>query len=266
METDPKVWIAALRRSHDDLVAFVDTLDASGLGRRSGSDEWSVAQVLAHLGSGAEIGLGILEAAVAGKEPPGPETFPSVWDRWNALSAEEAAAAFRVADERQIAVLEGLDDDALAKVRVKFVFLPEPVDVAVAASLRLSEHTFHSWDVFVAFRPDAGLSLYGTELLIDRAGALLAFLAKPEALGPRDGPLTLDVVTEDPARQLTLEIAEVVALRDGGASHADGMLSLPAEAFLRLTFGRLKEPHTPDAVTVSGPLSLDDLRRVFPGF
>jgi hypothetical protein len=43
------------------------------------------------------------------------------------------------------------------------------------------------------------------------------------------------------------------------------MLALPAEALLRLSFGRLDESHTPDAVSVSGPLSLDDLRTMFPG-
>ncbi|MEV8615858.1 hypothetical protein AB0383_49595 [Amycolatopsis sp. NPDC051373] len=39
----------------------------------------------------------------------------------------------------------------------------------------------------------------------------------------------------------------------------------PAEAFIRLVSGRLKAPYD-TGVTVDGALSLDDLRRVFPGF
>lgn len=39
----------------------------------------------------------------------------------------------------------------------------------------------------------------------------------------------------------------------------------PAEAFVRLVSGRLKAPYDKD-VTVEGALTLNDLRRVFPGF
>ena len=43
-------------------------------------------------------------------------------------------------------------------------------------------------------------------------------------------------------------------------------MRIPAEAFVRLTAGRLVPERTPDGVTVDGPLSLDDLRKVFPGY
>ncbi len=49
-------------------------------------------------------------------------------------------------------------------------------------------------------------------------------------------------------------------------SSGDELLRLPAEAWLRLTFGRLTTDHTPPAVTLTGDaVTLDDLRRVFPG-
>jgi hypothetical protein len=41
-------------------------------------------------------------------------------------------------------------------------------------------------------------------------------------------------------------------------------LDLPAEAFVRLVYGRLDPDHTPDAVTATG-VDLDLLRRTFPG-
>ena len=41
---------------------------------------------------------------------------------------------------------------------------------------------------------------------------------------------------------------------------------MPAEAFIRLIAGRLAPEHTPHGVTVDGAISLDDLRKVFPGY
>jgi len=49
--TDPTPWISALRASHDRLAGIAGTLDADGLREQSYAKEWSVAQVLSHLGS-----------------------------------------------------------------------------------------------------------------------------------------------------------------------------------------------------------------------
>ena len=40
----------------------------------------------------------------------------------------------------------------------------------------------------------------------------------------------------------------------------------PLEAAIRLLSGRLTAQHTADDVHVSGNVTLDDLRRVFPGY
>jgi hypothetical protein len=66
--------IAALRSGHDDLAGYAQGLAETALTGRSGASEWDVAQVLGHLGSGAEIGLARLEAALAGDGPPGPRS------------------------------------------------------------------------------------------------------------------------------------------------------------------------------------------------
>ena len=71
--------------------------------------------------------------------------------------------------------------------------------------------------------------------------------------------------TVDPIRSLGLELADRAALTDTPADPS-ATASLPAESFLRLVAGRLKPEHTPSSVSVSGALSLDDLRRVFPGY
>jgi hypothetical protein len=53
-----------------------------------------------------------------------------------------------------------------------------------------------------------------------------------------------------------------VHLVDGVAA-AD--LTLPAEAFVRLVYGRLDRAHTPSSVT-GDTARLADLRKAFPGF
>ena len=51
----PDPWIGALRHSHGRLQALVEPLGLSQLEQRSYASEWSIAQVLSHLGSQAEI-------------------------------------------------------------------------------------------------------------------------------------------------------------------------------------------------------------------
>lgn len=72
------------------------------------------------------------------------------------------------------------------------------------------------------------------------------------------------VRTEEPERELLLQLGDAVTLTswDGGA--ADGELRIPAEAFVRMIYGRLDPDHTPLA-ELTDPVSFYDLRRVVPG-
>ena len=79
MESSPQAWIGALRHSHDALRATVEPLDEARLRQQSYASEWSIAQVLSHLGSGAEIFGLFLDAGLSGAEPPGGDTFPPIW-------------------------------------------------------------------------------------------------------------------------------------------------------------------------------------------
>ncbi|MPY53752.1 hypothetical protein [Streptomyces acidicola] len=138
------------------------------------------------------------------------------------------------------------------------------MDVATAAGLRLSEFTFHTWDVEVAFDPAAVLASDATGPLLDQAGMLIGFLGKADALEGR--AVRLAVRTTAPERSFGLDLGEAVGLGDEPAE-PDAVLSAPAEWWLRLTTGRHAPAYTPANVTLTGDaLTLDDLRRVFPGF
>ena len=119
METDVRTWVEALRSSHDSLVAEVTTLAPEQLGAESYCRGWDVAQVLSHLGSGAEIGLLGLERALVDAPPLEREDLPVIWGRWNALSPAEKASEMVVWDRRFVSVLQGLDNSSLDSLHVE---------------------------------------------------------------------------------------------------------------------------------------------------
>ncbi|MEU8378337.1 maleylpyruvate isomerase family mycothiol-dependent enzyme [Streptosporangium sp. NPDC048865] len=260
--------IAALRTTHDELASLVGGLDASGLARPSGCSEWTVAQVLSHLGSGAEIGLATLRAAQDGQDAPDQDFNHSVWDRWNAKTPGEQAEDFLTADAGIVSAYESLDADARERLRIKLGFLPIPGDVALVAGMRLNETALHAWDVKVAFDPGATVARDAAEVLADLyAGPLdflIGFVGRTDGLDPRLAT-TLRVETTGPERVLGLTLGETVGFSEAPEG-ADVTLRLPGESWARLLGGRLAPEHTPPSVTVTGDgVTLDDLRRVFPG-
>lgn len=255
--------IAALRSGHDALSAAVRGFSPQDLASPSGSSEWQVHQVLSHLGSGAEINLATLRAAESGEPNPGGDFNRKVWDRWDGMEAAEHATAFIEADRILVEAYEALDASARETLRIDLGFLPAPIDVATAGRFRLNEFALHQWDVAVAFEPATPVAADAVPLLLDQIGGMLAWTGKPEALNGRD--VTLALHLSDPASTIGLHLGDKVELVDVPAQ-PDGELTLPAESWLRLAFGRLGPRYTPPAVQVTGPLTLDDLRAVFPGF
>jgi uncharacterized protein (TIGR03083 family) len=256
--------IQALRTGHDALAARVRGLSTEELARPSAASEWDVSQVLSHLGSGAEISQAALERALDGAAAPDQEFLQSVWARWDAMSRTDRAAGFLTANESLVRRYEGLDERTRNDLRVDLGFLPEPVDLAGATGLRLSEFTHHAWDVAVVFEPGTPLAPEAVPLLFAPSAGLIGFIGRADAL--EDRPVTIAVNTTAPERSFGLAVGESVSLADA-PGHPDAVLTAPAEWWLRLVAGRHAPEHTPDTVRLTGgTLTLDDLRRVFPGF
>lgn len=257
METSPAPWVEALRHSHDRLQAVAGPLDARQLERPSYASEWSIAQVLSHLGSQAEIFDLFLDAVLSGQDPPGPEAFPPIWAAWNAKSPQaQAADALRV-DHAVTARFESLDAAELDRLRLRM--FGQELDATGLARLRLGEHAIHTWDIAVALDPAATVAPDAVSLLVDTLGELAARTARPG--GP---PRRLRVSTTSPVRHYLLDIGETVTLTPTDGEGIRPELALPAEALVRLVYGRLDPAHTPPVETRN--VSLDELRPVFPGF
>jgi uncharacterized protein (TIGR03083 family) len=247
----------ALRASVIRLRALAEGLAAGQLTAPSYCSEWTIAQVLSHIGSGAVIMRIRVDDVVAGRTAPD-DVAPSVWDEWNAKAPAVQAADAMVADRALIDRLGDVTPDERAGFA--YALGPLRLDFDALVRLRLNEHTLHSWDVAVALRPEATLDPEATALVVDNIAFIAGFTARPP-----DVTRELGVRTRDPERRFRLGLTpEGVSLapRDGDGVEPD--LDLPAEALIRLVYGRLDPDHTPDGVVAPEGV-LDLLRRTFPG-
>jgi len=256
--------IAALHAGSDQLVPVVEGLTPDQVTGASATAQWDVSTVLGHLGSGAVIALAGLDASVAGTPNPGMEFNRSVWATWDAMAPGERVASFLTANAALLARYDSFDEQTRATQQVDLGFLPAPVDLATAARFRLNEFALHSWDVRVALDPAAVLQPDAVPLLLGGLPFMLGWLAKPAPLGGRTVRLRVDLA--EPGSSFGLTLGDEPSMTAVPADAPDGILTLPAEAWLRLVTGRLAPTYTPDGVTVTGEVSLDTLRAVFPGF
>jgi uncharacterized protein (TIGR03083 family) len=255
---ESQAWLAAARSSHDRLKALVADLAPDEVTARSYAKEWTLAQVLSHLGSQAELFCLLLDAGLTGGSAPGQATMLPIWQRWDALPPEAQVTTSVDANERLVRRLEMLDATLASAFRVSA--FGRELDFVGLLRARLSEHAVHTWDVAVALDPTAVLAADAAALLVDYLPEMAARVGKPAAQ-----PATLSVSTTDPKRHFTLSTGGV-----GLEARTDpawgGSLRLPAEALLRLVYGRLDPAHTPALQLSSPTVTLDDLRSVFPGF
>jgi uncharacterized protein (TIGR03083 family) len=252
-----EVLLAALRDSRARLVETATPLTPEQIRERSYDTEWSIAQVLSHMGTGSIFFKLMLEAGLAGEPAPGIDVMRPIWDEWNAKSPDEQQHDGLAADGELLAAFEALD--AQQRKDWQLDFFGTNRDFPAVLGMRLSEHAVHTWDVVVALDPKALLASDAVELLIDTLEPLVARAGKP-----LDQQLVIGVETEDPSRNFVLTVdAEGAKLESLDArSDADRLLALSAEAFTRLVYGRLDADHTPAGA--DDPI-LEVLRPVFPG-
>jgi uncharacterized protein (TIGR03083 family) len=260
-------WLAALDVSSERTRALVVGLTEEQLEMPSFDKEWTIAQVLSHLGSGAEIGAILLDRALVGDSTPmDRELALPIWKRWDAMTPLEQRAAWYEADASHraaLASLVGLGPERLEVLRIPF--FAGPVTASVYAGYRLSEQTLHGWDIAVALNPVAVIPLSELSLLWDRID-LIASRVRDEATLERLRPQRVAVTLTDDDATYRLDLTDelhLIADDQAALTDATGTLAGPADAVLRLVYGRNRPA---DEIEVSGPIGLDDYRALFPGF
>ena len=257
MTTLVDLTVAALQANHDTLAALVSTLSEEQLTGRSGATEWTVAQALSHLGSGAEIARKPI-ATAAGQQVEGEEN-QSIWARWNASAPAEQAAGFVKHDAAYLATVEALSAEQRQSLMIDLGFLPQPVPLVVALGMRLNEVANHAWDVRVGVDSSATVDTDSAELLVELFRGPLAFL-----LGFSGHADQIDREVRLAIPGGGIEITDTVTVTgepDTPTAKFDG----PAEAVVRLLSGRLGAEYAA-GVRVTGNVTLDELRKVFPGY
>lgn len=248
----------ALGTSVDALAEWVAALDPDDLIRSAYPSEWTVADTLSHLGSGAVIMAGALGFALD-HEPMPADYMTAIWDEWNAKSPQAQATDLVDADRALLDALQAVGEADAGAVKIPFGDVA--LDFAALVQHRLDEHVLHSWDVRVAFEPTATLLDEVVPDVLDHVGVTAAMSGRPI---PEERTVT--VHTFDPARTLRLELGpDAVILETETRPERDlDELHLPAEAFIRLVYGRLDVDHTPHGV--GGTVDPDQLRDIFTGF
>jgi uncharacterized protein (TIGR03083 family) len=253
--TDTSTWIRAVRSSHERFARILRPLSEAEVVRPSYAAEWSIADTASHLGSQAEIFELFLDAGLSGSPVPGGDVFGGIWDRWNATAPIEQVRQSIAVNEAFVARVEQLSADERDHFSV--ALFGGQLDLAGLAAMRLAEHALHTWDIAVALDASATVAPDAVDLLVDQLPATAARAGRPAA-----GVERVEVVTTDPGRTFVLDVGDEVTLRPSTETGTDPLV-LPAEALIRLVYGRLDPDHTPAGV--DDP-RLADLRTVFPGF
>lgn len=218
--------------------------------------EWTIAQVLSHLGSAAVITERRLQDALGGRDTPD-DFAPGVWQTWNAKNPVAQRDDALAADAALLMHFEALGSED--RDRFSAAMGPMTLDFTRFVAMRLNEHAFHTWDIEVVREPAATLPQQVAALIVDNLDLVARFTAKPTS-----EPRTIRIATTDPARSFVVDLRpEAVALLQLEAHDGTVDIELPAEAFGRLIYGRLDAAHTPPSVPTSS--LLDTLRRGFPG-
>jgi uncharacterized protein (TIGR03083 family) len=243
--------LEVLGRSVDRLAALVESLDAAQVRQQAYPTEWTVGDVLSHLGSGAVISRARLDGDAD-------VDMQAIWDEWNAKDPDAQAEDSLRADAELQARLAELTPEE--RSRLRFAFGPMEVDLTTFLGMRINEHSLHAWDVAVTFDEAATLPEDEAALVLDGLPMIARFAGKSTG-ATRD----FTVHTVSPSRQFGIAVRpDGVAVTPGATADGASELEMAADSFIRLVYGRLDPDHTP---AIEGDEhDVDELRQVFPGF
>ncbi len=212
------------------LRASVDRLSAlvrplgDEMTHRAYPSAWTIADVLSHVGSSGVILQRRLDDALAGRETP-EGLAEGVWAEWDAKAPAAKVADGLAADEAFTSHLESVGPDDRSRVAVSLG----------------------------PMAPD------GVVVVIDNLELIGRYTSVPVA-----PERTVSVATAGPDHWFAITIGVQNVDFSPTDAVAEPTLTMPAEAFIRVVYGRLDPDHTPASVQ-GDPDALEQLRQVFPG-
>ena len=254
-EEPPEQQLDVLATSAGRLVALVEPMTPDEIRRPAYPSEWTIADVLSHLGSGAVIMRMNTDAILAGGALE-MDAARAVWDEWNAKTPDEQASDAPGADHELLVRLGSVT--AAERQGFRFPLGQREIDFAGYLGTRVNEHAVHSWDIAVVEDPTAPLLADAVGLIFDSLQMIVGFVGKPTGTDR-----AIRVATTAPRRHVDITLRPESVSFVPGAPARKPDLVLPAEAVIRLVYGRLDPDHTPPFEGAGA--DLDELRRAFPG-
>lgn len=253
-----------MRAEYDRLDRYLGGLSPDDWVGPSFSSDWKVYQVVSHLGSGPEIANGMLRQALLGGPEMADEQLKGVWARFDSLPPEAIHAAHRATNEALFATLASLDEQQLA-AEVPW-FAGGTVPLAKLLTARLNEQTLHTWDIVVMQEPGAKLTADNVADLLELNLSRLDMLARPERARALGGEMIQFDLSEPPGT-VSLSFKEdlppgvtLAPLPNPGLK-----VSTATETFVRLVWGRYREPAAPARLELDRPDLKAQLIAAFPG-
>lgn len=250
--------IQALAASIARLDTLTANLTADDLALASYASEWTIGDVLSHLGSGAQIMCETLQARLEGRELD-QQHHRHIWDVWNAKTDTDRARDRYEHDHRLLDRLASVPTEQHRQLR--FRMGPMDLDFGTFVGMRLNEHVVHTWDIDVATDPAATLLAGAIPHILEHLAMIAGFAGRPDGT-ERD----LTIATTNPTRQfqLTTTVTTITLTQLDAATTPEPAgdvtteVTVEAEALIRLVYGRLNN--------TSGPHPLHHLDALFPGF
>jgi uncharacterized protein (TIGR03083 family) len=254
------------RATYDRIRAYLDQLPPDGLSAQSACADWKVYQVVSHLGSQPAIHQAVLEAGLRGAPPMTDEQRRAIWDHFDSLGPTEVLPEFRRTNDAYHTLVDSLSDQELGQA-VPWIFGQTPVAMVIAS--RLNEQVLHEWDIRWAQDRAATLDKDAVPALLEVnvMPARVSGLAKPDRAGQLQGQTVRFRLTDrGDSYDLRLQ-PDAVALgpSDGGSPALT--VDLPAEAFIRLIWGRcpLDQAISSGVVRLDRPELAGALNAALPG-
>jgi uncharacterized protein (TIGR03083 family) len=248
----------SLKALHNSVAHLNEVIEKVGPDKYESSaypTEWSIADTMSHIGSGAVILGQNFDNIVNGSEPD-PDFNQATWDEWNAKAPAEQVTDALAADAALLDQLQMLDE--AGRDAFEFSMGPFKFDFAGFVGMRLNEQALHTWDIEVTLDANAALAEDAAGVMLKNVPMFVGFASKPNG-----EVLDLHVKTTDPEHQYVLSFKEDSVNLEDNEHGGNVDLELPAESFVRLVAGRLDAKHTPHGVASE---HLDTLRTAFPGF
>src|SRR5579863_9816495 len=166
----------ALEHSVNHLRSTVEPMSEEQYVTPAHPTEWTVAQVMSHIGSAAVISKRNIDDSLEGRDTPS-EFNQSVWDVWNAKTPHAMVTDSLDADQALLTRMLELTPDERARFYRNLG--PWHLDFDQSVRLRLGEHVLHTWDIEEAFDPHATLQSDTVPYLFDNLKLIMRFAAKP---------------------------------------------------------------------------------------